>query len=294
MQDLLQVLKGNIRSDQESARLFHGRGKKYPGYESIVVDSFPPTVLITLFADVSSLLIDELVQNIDAENILLQKRFLPKSPLEILKGKIPSDALAAENGMRFQLKLGANQNIGFFLDMAAGRDFLRNHAKDKSVLNLFSYTGSLSVAALKGGAHTVVNVDMSKGALETSEHNHHLNSVDMKKVRHLPYDILKSWKNINRFGPYDIVVIDPPTYQGESFKVERDYYKIVKRLNEMTSDEATVMACLNTPFLKSDFIKNMFAEHAPNFRFEDIIYSSFKEMEKDPEEGLKILIYKKN
>ena len=104
---------------------------------------------------------------------------------------------------------------------------------------------------------------------------------------------MKSWNNIARLGPYDVVVIDPPTNQGESFKVERDYYKIVKRLNGMTNKEATVMACLNSPYQTSHFLTEMFKEHAPEFIFQETIYSAFREMEKNPEEGLKIVVFRK-
>jgi 23S rRNA (cytosine1962-C5)-methyltransferase len=104
---------------------------------------------------------------------------------------------------------------------------------------------------------------------------------------------MKSWNNIKRAGPYDIVVIDPPTNQGESFKVERDYYKIVKRLNEMTKPNAIIMACLNSPYQTTEFLKTTFAEHAPEFLFEESLHSAFYEMEVNAEEGLKIALFKK-
>ena len=47
--------------------------------------------------------------------------------------------------------------------MKNGRAFVRENAKDKNVLNLFSYTCAFSVAAKLGGARSVVNIDMSKG-----------------------------------------------------------------------------------------------------------------------------------
>jgi len=149
------------------------------------------------------------------------------------------------------------------------------------------------VAALKGGAEMVVNVDMAKGALSVGKENHRLNEIDSHRVKFLSYDIMNSWNNIARSGPYDIVVIDPPTNQGDSFKVERDYYKIIKRLNNMTHPGTVVMACLNSPYLKSDFLKQLFAEHAPEFQFTSKLDSSFAEMEVDPEEGLKILFFEK-
>ena len=228
-----------------------------------------------------------------ADNILVQKRYLARPELYALKGAIPEHAIAVEKNLKFNLKFGASQNIGFFLDMARGREWLINHSQDKKILNLFSYTCSLSVAALKGGADSVVNIDMSKAALSVGQDNHRLNQIDLTKVKFLSYDIMKSWNNIFRNGPYDIVVIDPPTNQGDSFKVERDYHKIVKRLKEMTDDNAIIMACLNSPHLTAQFLIDLFTEHAPEYKFQEIIYSAFSSMEKNPEEGLKIVLFKK-
>jgi len=279
-------------NNQNCKRIFHGRGGLTAGLENVVVDSFPPNLFITLYKETDRFLLESFL-TLPYENILIQKRYLPRPELEVFKGGIPEAPLAHELGCVYQLKFGTSQNIGFFLDMKTGREWLMNNARDKRVLNLFAYTCSLSVAALKGGAEMVVNVDMAKGALSVGKENHRLNEIDSHRVKFLSYDIMNSRNNIARSGPYDIVVIDPPTNQGDSFKVERDYYKIIKRLNNMTHPGAVVMACLNSPYLKSDFLKQLFAEHAPEFQFTSKLDSSFAEMEVDPEEGLKILFFEK-
>lgn len=273
-------------------RIFHGRGGLTPGLQNVVVDSFPPTLLITLYKETSLDSLGEFL-NLNYENILIQKRYLKRPELEVHKGSLPEKTITHEMGLNYELKFGTSQNIGFFLDMKTGREWLMKNAEGKRVLNLFAYTCSLSVAALQGNAEMVVNIDMAKGALATGKENHRLNNIDPHRVKFLSYDIMNSWNNIARNGPYDIVVIDPPTNQGDSFKVERDYYKIIKRLNTMTAPGAVVMACLNSPYLKSDFLMNLFKEHGPEFHFTEKIESAFASMERDPEEGLKILLFKK-
>ena len=54
------------------------------------------------------------------------------------------------------------------------------------------------------------------------------------------------------------------------------------------------MACLNSPFLTEKFLLDIFNEHASEFVFQEKVISSFHDMEFKPEEGLKILIFKKN
>lgn len=296
MNIITKTVLENLPSNERSVRLFHGRGKKFPGLEHLSIDLFADTILITLYKETPPATLDlilEALKTIPAKNILLQKRYLARPELLVLAGENPAEAYAIESGQKFVLKFGESQNIGFFLDMYPGREFLRNNSLNKKVLNLFSYTCSLSVAALMGGASEVTNVDMSKAALSVGEINHHKNGFSTK-ARFLCYDIMNSWKKVFKPGPYDMVIIDPPTNQGDSFKVERDYYKIIKRLPEMTNPEAIVMACLNSPHLTSRFLIDQFAIHAPDFKFQEIIYSAFSSMEVNPEEGLKIALFKRS
>lgn len=299
MKHIHNFILERLPRNNESTRLFHGRGKKWEGLEHLSIDYFAPHVLVTTYKEISETEKGEIKDLIlglsipELKSVLLQKRYVKGEAIEVLFGEIPEEGFAVENSEKYLINLKNPQNIGFFLDMKIGRDYLRQNAKNKVVLNLFSYTCSISVAALKGEALEVVNVDMSKAALRVGENNHVLNGF-IKKAKFVPYDIMKSFGNIARKGPYDIVVIDPPTYQGDSFKVERDYHKIVKRLSDMTKPEATILACLNAPHLDSSFIKNIFNEHGPLFTYEETLYSSFSEMDASPEEGLKILIYKKN
>lgn len=82
--------------------------------------------------------------------------------------------------------------------MKIGREYISSICNDKNVLNLFSYTCAFSVVAINAKAKQVVNVDMAKGALTTGRENHHINNLDTKKVKFMPYDILKSWNRIKK------------------------------------------------------------------------------------------------
>jgi len=299
MQNLANIIqKNNTLINEECCRLFHGRGKKWSEFSHLSIDWYPPTILITTYKEISNeekLFLVEIIKNIENlpyKNILLQKRYLKGESIEVLTGEIEENAFAVENSEKYKLNLNNPQNIGFFLDMKKGREWIRKNSQNKSVLNLFSYTCSLSVAALKGGALQVINVDMSKSSLSIGEHNHIINNVN-GKAKFISYDIMNSFANLRRKGPFDLIIIDPPTNQGDSFKVERDYHKIVRKLNEMTNQNAQVMACLNSPFLTSQFLRDVFREYAPEFILQEKVLSSFSEMEFAPESGLKILVFKK-
>lgn len=298
---MLKTISSRIPATKgECIRLFHGRGKKWPGFEHLSIDLYPPAILITTYKEIDeaekAFLVETLksIPALQFESILLQKRYGRGEDVEVLSGTAIGETHAVEKSEKYLINLKNAKNIGFFLDMAIGREYVRNNSEGKSVLNLFSYTCSLSVAALKGGAKQVVNVDMSKPSLNVGEKNHLLNGIDKRAVKFLPYDIMKSFGAIARKGPYDLIIIDPPTNQGDSFKAERDYHKIIKRLHTMTAKDGIIMACLNSPHLDSQFLISAFEEHANQFTFQEKFYSSFSEMEVNQEEGLKILLFKKN
>lgn len=300
MLQILQTLKTHnqinfeIQTSANAQRLFHGRGKLVAGLEHICIDQFDKNILITTYAEISEEDKKDLTKflldfDTPLNSILLQKRFDKNLEVEILFGTIPEKANALEEGMSFAINLAKPQNIGFFLDMKVGRDYLRTHAQNKKVLNLFSYTCSLSIAALVGGASEVVNVDMSGPALSVGKLNHRLNSLEDKKVRYLDYNIMKSLGTIGKKGPFDLVIIDPPSFQGASFQLERDYPKMIKRLPEMLNSGATVLACVNDPLFSFSFLENLFNELYPELQIVSKMYSSFSSMDANTEGGLKIL-----
>ena len=166
MEDLKNELIRNLKTSDEAARLFHGRGESFDGLSHINIDFFSPTVLITAYKESEEGVIDSIKTQIEevlggrAHNILLQKRFEKLAPTEVLKGQIEENKTISENDLSYHLSLGRHQNLGFFLDMKEVRSYLKKKAHTKKVLNLFSYTGSFSVAAISGGASFSVNFDL--------------------------------------------------------------------------------------------------------------------------------------
>jgi 23S rRNA (cytosine1962-C5)-methyltransferase len=235
-------------------------------------------------------MLDEVYATKGFKTLIIQRRYKKDNLYEIVRGKISENAVAYENGLKYALNF-SNQNIGIFPDMKNGRSFIKEISKDKNVLNLFSYTCAFSVSAISAGASKVVNVDMAKNALTTGRTNHHLNNLDTKKVKFMPYDILKSWSRIKKEGPYDIIIIDPPSFQKGSFEATKDYEKIIRRLDELAASKCTILSCLNAPELDSDFIKDKFSEFAPTFKFVKRLENVEEFVTNNEEKSLKNLIF---
>lgn len=283
---------------EEFLRLFHGRGGSFVGWEFLTIDSIDTVVNIAYFKEVDEALEKQLHVLFEAlyntgkyEAIVLQRRYLSKAPSEVLFGKLPEKLFAIENGLKYKLDLLNNQNSGFFADMKIGREFVAEQAKGKNVLNLFSYTCSFSVVALKNGANSVVNVDMNKRVLETGRDNHRLNDVEVRGTRYMPYNILKSFSRIKKAGPYDLIIIDPPSFQRGSFAATADYQKVIRRLGELASSECTVLSALNSPSMNSQFILDLFEEEAPSFKFVKRLDDMESFPNKEREDALKNLIF---
>ena len=160
------------------------------------------------------------------------------------------------------------------------------------MLNLFAYTCAFSVVAAEAGAEKVVNVDMAKGALNTGRLNHQLNNIDSRSISCLSHDIFKSWGKIRKYGPYDIVIIDPPNFQAGSFNVRKDYQKIVRKLPGLLAPQAQVIACLNSPDLGFDFLRELF-KGAGGFVERKVIAPPQSFSESDANRGLKTLLFEK-
>jgi 23S rRNA (cytosine1962-C5)-methyltransferase len=85
-----------------------------------------------------------------------------------------------------------------------------HYATDRgTVLNLFSYTGSFAVAALKAGARSVHNIDGSQSALDLIAAQLELNQLASSSVTTECTDVF-NWISIHGDPSYDMVIVDPP------------------------------------------------------------------------------------
>jgi len=290
------LIENSKDATEEFKRLFHGRGGLYDGFKYLTIDSIDKVLSVALFAkdddeEALLLMIREFTCNSRYKTLVVQRRYEKGSCGEVLVGELDENLYALENGMKLKLNLISNQNSYYFADMKNGRAFVRENSKDKRVLNLFSYTCAFSVAAKLGGAISVSNIDMSKGSLSIGKANHSLNKIDPKGVSFLPYNILKSFSKIKQNSPYDLIIIDPPTFQRGSFEATKDYEKIVKKLSQIASSDAQVLACLNSTELDCEFIINLFKEFAPEFSFVRRLENVGEFANLDEQKSLKNLLF---
>jgi 23S rRNA (cytosine1962-C5)-methyltransferase len=299
MQALLNVISQITLSD-DVRRVFHGRGGLYPDCEQWSLDWFAPVWVLTSFKPVNDAELAELQIALEDRwqvlapgeplNWVFQCRAQGEAQTRLMAGSVPEPHVVTEQGARYIVHLMRGQNHGLFLDMAVGREWLKNHALHENILNLFAYTCAFSVVALQGGAAQVVNLDMSQAALAVGQQNHRLNDLPAK-ARFLGHDIFKTWGKISKMGPYGVIVIDPPSYQKGSFIATKDYIKLIRRLPDLLEPQGHVLLCLNAPELDSQFLHSQVAEAAPSLKFVERLANPAAFADIDPEKPLKVLHY---
>lgn len=303
MQALLDAIaKMDLPAD--ARRIFHGRGGLHPGSEQWTLDAYPPVWLLTSFQPATD---DELAA-IDAAlsarwvqlapdrplNWVFQHRHEVRADTRLMAGSVPEPHVVTENGARFRVHLLKGLNHGFFLDMAEGRRWVREHVAAHpggKVLNLFAYTCAFSVVALQAGARQVTNVDMSGGALGIGKQNHQLNGL-ASGASFLPHDIFNSWGRITRSGPYDLIILDPPSYQKGSFVADKDYARLIRRLPDLLAPCGHALLCLNSPKLGVGFLQDRMQELAPQLTFVQRLPNPPAFADVSSERALKVLVYK--
>lgn len=150
-----------------------------------------------------------------------------------------SEFIVKENGLSFIVNLSDYLDTGLFLDHRITRGMVKDLSKDKSLLNLFCYTGSFSVYALAGGATEVVSVDLSKTYLEWTDRNVALNFAGAGHHQTVHADV-KQWLK-QPMKKFDLIVMDPPTFSNskrmEDFlDIQRDHVDLINDAMRLLND----------------------------------------------------------
>ena len=141
----------------------------------------------------------------------------------LLYGKMPKrPLLVIENGVKFMVDLVGGQKTGFYLDQRDNRQFCKDIAKGKSVLNCFAYTGGFTAYALAGGAKDVLSIDSSEDAIHLAKENLLLNQGSLDQCEWIVGDVFDELRKLRDRGKqYDLVILDPPKFAPTSSQAQK-------------------------------------------------------------------------
>jgi 23S rRNA (guanine2445-N2)-methyltransferase / 23S rRNA (guanine2069-N7)-methyltransferase len=170
------------------------------------------------------------VTGIDPNKIILKVREQQKGKSQYQKVSQRKETIEVfENGAKFQVNLYDYLDTGLFLDHRVTRQLFQKKSKSKDVLNLFAYTGSVSVHAALGGAKSVTTVDMSNTYIDWAKENFKINKLT-GAYEFIQADCL-TWLNRHN-GKYDLMFIDPPSFSNSkrmegTWDVQRDHIALI-------------------------------------------------------------------
>ena len=174
----------------------------------------------------------ERATGIDIENIYVKERSRQKGKNQY--SKLASNnrmMVARENGVTFLVNFTDYLDTGIFLDHRPVRKMIQDMAKNKRFLNLFCYTGTATLNAIKGGALSTVSVDASSTYLSWLEQNLKINGYSSTFGNFLYKSDVIDWL-WDTYDKFDLIFCDPPTFSNSkdrrgSFDVQRDHKKLI-------------------------------------------------------------------
>jgi len=248
--------KAHVEKHQlEAFRLVNGAGDELPG---LAVDYYSGAYQIVYkesdwLAQAKEVrrALAEISRSIDAAKPVefFEVENLPAQAVLVREPKLQKRVIS-ENGMKFEIHLGEALHTGLFLDQRESRRTVYYNAQGRRVLNLFSYTGAFSLTAFKGGADSVVSVDLSKNYLAWLQRNVELNGFPLEKSKTWPRDVFDYLKLARKKAErFDLIILDPPTFSRSgkgNFSTDKNFDFLVSEAAGLLSPEGNLFASINT------------------------------------------------
>ncbi len=225
----LAARRGLTGEDTDSLRLVYSESDGLPGF---IVDRYDDTLVMQVSTagaeawrdTVADLLLEltgavHLYERSDADVRELEGLPVRTGPL---RGAPAEIVTVRENGLAFKADIAHGHKTGFYLDQRANRARIGQLAKDREVLNCFSYTGGFAIYALAGGAKSVLSLDASGDALALGAENVRLNGLPEDQAQWLEGDAFKTLRKFRDEGrKFDLVILDPPKFAPTAAHAEK-------------------------------------------------------------------------
>ena len=258
----------------DAFRLVHAEADGLPG---LVVDSYGPYLVCQFLSagaeywrrEIVALLAEKIgcsgiFERSDAPVRQLEGLALRKGPL--WGSQPPARIKIRQDPFLFWVDVKNGQKTGFFLDQRINRLRCAAWSDRRSVLNCFAYTGAFAVAALKGGAAHVVNLEASAGATELARLNCGLNGLPESRWENVlgnAFDLMRTYVGQGR--RFDMVVLDPPKFAGSRGQLPaalRAYKEINLQAFRLLNAEGCLVTFSCSGVLGRDLFQKVVAEAA--------------------------------
>jgi 23S rRNA (cytosine1962-C5)-methyltransferase len=220
---------GLLDAEHTGCRLIHGESDGLPG---VIADRYGETVVVQLLtagaeawrdAVIAALLeatkCHAIYERSDADVRALEGL---AARAGLVYGALPEPLMFVEGGLRYRVDVANGQKTGFFLDQRDNRARVRSLARDRDALDCFCYTGGFTVAALAGGARSLLAIDSSGNALSAARANVVDNGLDPARAEWRDADVFAELRKLRDAGSaFDLVILDPPKFAPTAHHAEK-------------------------------------------------------------------------
>ena len=195
------------------------------------------------------------VLSVDDRHVFLKTRQRQKGRQQYQKqGQVGEYFRVREGEASLLVNLSDYLDSGLFLDHREVRQRVAELARNRHLLNLFCYTGSVGVQAALSEAATVTNVDLSNTYLQWAEENFAVNGFDDgSRYYFMQADVLKMLKQPRQFDlrdRYDVIFLDPPSFSNSKrmlsdLDVLRDHETMIRQAMQLLEKDGTLVFSCN-------------------------------------------------
>ena len=222
--------RSGLTATTNAMRLIHGESDGLPG---LVADRYGDVIVLQLLTAgidpqrelLATLLMEETAATTIYERSDADVRELEGLPVRngLIAGQpLPGETVIKENGMTIAVDIAQGHKTGFYLDQRDSRALTTSLAANADVLNCFCYTGTMSVAALAGGAKSVLSIDSSAPSLEMAAHTVQRNGHDTTRAEWLDADVFQALRKLrDQAKSFDLIILDPPKFAPTAHHAEK-------------------------------------------------------------------------
>ncbi len=211
-------------------RLIHGESDGLPG---VIADRYGDTIVLQLSAAGAERWREAIVVALVAATgaaCVYERSDADVRGLEglaprtgIVYGALPDAVMLTEGALAYRVDVVSGQKTGFYLDQRDSRKAVRALAADRETLNVFCYTGGFTMAALAGGAKSVLSIDSSGEALALARENLARNAeLSGNRAEWRDADAFAELRKLrDAAAAFDLIVLDPPKFAPTAAHAER-------------------------------------------------------------------------
>lgn len=238
------------------------------------LDKYADYGVLEIFSDVidAEQLKEKFLTEYSLTDIIVKEIFDGKKT--IISGDCPEKITVIENDFKFivQLKL---DDVGLPLSKSELRTLIQTYSSNKEVLDLFGYTGNISIYATAGKPKTISIVENDAKFIQKLKKNFDINSMELPQIWDTPFQEFLDLAQESR-TKWDLIIMDLSSYNAErltEFSLNTDHRDFIKRVQERLLKDAGILIVIAD---QKDFVMDQYIRPGADKLTNKLIPEAFK------------------